>query len=163
MYWDFGSGQVGDMGSHTMDLAWNAIDAGLPTSAEGKGDPFNPEVTPVKLETHFEIPANDWRSPIKVSWYQGGAMPESPNRAIDLKKIDHGVMFEGIEGFLVADFQSRILIPMQTEGNRCRHDLLQATRQSDAASAHGQFPGRMDQCLQGQPQDFLRLRLRHAT
>ena len=62
MYWDFGSGQVGDMGSHTMDLAWNAIDAGLPTSAEGKGDPFNPEVTPVKLETHFEIPANDWRS-----------------------------------------------------------------------------------------------------
>ena len=56
MYWDFGSGQVGDMGSHTMDLAWNAIDAELPTSAEGKGDPFNPEVTPVKLETHFEIP-----------------------------------------------------------------------------------------------------------
>ena len=49
MYWDFGSGQVGDMGSHTMDLAWNAIDADLPTSAEGKGDPFNPEVTPVKL------------------------------------------------------------------------------------------------------------------
>ncbi|HWH68491.1 MAG TPA: Gfo/Idh/MocA family oxidoreductase, partial [Candidatus Sulfotelmatobacter sp.] len=27
MYWDFGSGQVGDMGSHTMDIAWNAIDA----------------------------------------------------------------------------------------------------------------------------------------
>ena len=46
MYWDFGSGQVGDMGSHTMDLAWNALDADLPTSAEGKGDPFNPEVTP---------------------------------------------------------------------------------------------------------------------
>ncbi len=27
MYWDFGSGQVGDMGSHTMDIAWNVIDA----------------------------------------------------------------------------------------------------------------------------------------
>ncbi len=98
MYWDFGSGQVGDMGSHTMDLAWNAIDAHLPTSAEGKGDPVNPEVTPVELETHFEFPANDWRSAIRVSWYQGGAMPESPNRAIDLKKIDHGAMFEGSEG-----------------------------------------------------------------
>ncbi len=54
MHWDFGSGQAGDMGSHTMDLAWNAIDAGLPTSAAGKGDPFNPEVIPVKLETHFK-------------------------------------------------------------------------------------------------------------
>ena len=42
MYWDFGSGQVGDMGSHTMDLAWNAIDAGLPTSAGGEGRAVQP-------------------------------------------------------------------------------------------------------------------------
>ena len=115
MYWDFGSGQVGDMGSHTMDLAWNAIDAGLPTSAEGKGDPFNPDVTPVKLETHFEIPANDWRQAIRVSWYQGGAMPESPVRYLDLKKIDHGALFEGSKGCLVADFTTRALFP---QGNQ---------------------------------------------
>ncbi len=83
MHWDFGTGQVGDMGSHTMDLAWNAIEAGLPTSAEGKGDPFNAEVTPVKLETHFGIPANDWRGAIDVSWYQGGAFPESPHPSAD--------------------------------------------------------------------------------
>lgn len=117
MYWDFGSGQVGDMGSHTMDLAWNAIDAGLPTSASGKGDPYNAEVTPVKLETHFEIPANDWRRGITVSWYQGGAMPESPNRAIDLNKIDHGAMFEGSKGVIVADFQNRLLFPQGNGAN----------------------------------------------
>jgi predicted dehydrogenase len=111
MYWDFGSGQVGDMGSHTMDLAWNAIDATLPISAEGKGDPFNPEVTPVKLETHFEHPANDWRPAIQVAWYQGGAMPENPHRAVDLKQIDHGAMFEGSKGTLVSDFTSRLIVP----------------------------------------------------
>ena len=111
MYWDFGSGQVGDMGSHTMDLAWNAIDATLPTSAEGKGDPFNPEVSPVRLETHFEHPANAWRGPIKVSWYQGGAMPESPSRWVDLNKIDHGAMFEGRKGALISSFDDRILLP----------------------------------------------------
>ena len=111
MYWDFGTGQVGDMGSHTMDLAWNAIDAGLPTSAEGKGDPFNPEVTPVRLETHFDLPANDWRPAIKVSWYQGGALPEGPAQYVDLKKIGHGAMFEGTKGTLVADFTSRVLLP----------------------------------------------------
>ena len=33
MYWDFGNGQIGDMGSHTMDLAWNPLDATLPTTA----------------------------------------------------------------------------------------------------------------------------------
>ena len=111
MYWDFGSGQVGDMGSHTMDLAWCAVDAGLPTSAEAKGDPFNPEVTPVALEMHFEHPANDWRPAIRVSWYQGGSMPENPSSFIDLRKIGHGAMFEGSKGDLVADFDNRMLFP----------------------------------------------------
>ncbi len=111
MYWDFGSGQIGDMGSHTMDLAWNAIDAGLPTSAEGAGEKFNPDVTPVELTMKFEHPANDWRKAITVSWYQGGAMPNSPGGMIDLRRIGHGVMFKGSKGHLVADFDSRVLIP----------------------------------------------------
>jgi predicted dehydrogenase len=111
MFWDFGSGQVGDMGSHTMDLAWNAIDATLPTSVEAKGDPFNPEVTPVMLQAHFDMPANDWRPAIRLGWYQGGALPESPAKFIDLKRIDHGALFEGTKGYLVADFQQRLLFP----------------------------------------------------
>ena len=40
MYHDFGSWQVGDMGSHTMDLAWNAIDADLPTTLWQKEIPI---------------------------------------------------------------------------------------------------------------------------
>ncbi len=111
MYWDFGNGQVGDMGSHTMDLAWKAIDAGLPTSASAKGEAFNPEVSPVELELTFEHPANRWRGPITVSWHQGGMMPPSPRSYIDLNKIDHGVMFKGDKGFLVSDFNGRTLIP----------------------------------------------------
>jgi predicted dehydrogenase len=112
MYWDFGAGQIGDMGSHTMDLLWNAIDARLPTSAEAKGEKFNPDVTPVECTSHFEHPANHWRGPLQVSWYQGGAMPESPKPFIDLKKIDHGVMFVGAHGSLIADFGSRMIVPL---------------------------------------------------
>ena len=111
MFWDFGSGQIGDMGSHTMDLLWNAVDAGLPTSAEAKGEKFNPEVTPVECESHFEHPANAWRGPIRVSWYQGGRLPPSPKPFIDLKKIDHGAMFKGSKGFVIADFGSRLVLP----------------------------------------------------
>lgn len=111
MFWDFGTGQVGDMGAHTMDLAWNAIDAGVPTSIEAKGDAFNPDVTPVELTAHFNHPANDWRPAIRVSWYQGGALPTTPKPWIDLNKIGHGVMFKGAKGVLVADFNTRTLIP----------------------------------------------------
>ncbi|MBN1999000.1 Gfo/Idh/MocA family oxidoreductase [candidate division KSB1 bacterium] len=111
MYWDFGSGQVGDMGSHTMELAWNVIDAGLPVSAEAEGDKYNPQVTPVELKAKFTIPANSWREEIPVIWYQGGAMPGSPHETIDLNKIGHGVLFKGSQGYLVSGFQNRILFP----------------------------------------------------
>jgi predicted dehydrogenase len=112
MYWDFGAGQVGDMGSHTMDLAWNAIDAGAPTAIEATGDPYHPEVTPVELTAHFDHPANSWRPAIRVSWYQGGALPTAPRPYIDLKKVGHGVMFKGTSGVLLADFTSRLLLPI---------------------------------------------------
>ncbi len=112
MYWDFGSGQVGDMGSHTMDIAWWAIDGDRPTSATAKGDAFNPEVTPVELTTTFKLPANDWRGPISVSWLQGGAMPHSPRNFVDLNKIGHGALFKGTRGFIVADFNNRLLLPL---------------------------------------------------
>jgi predicted dehydrogenase len=117
MFWDFGTGQVGDMGSHTMDLAWNALDAELPTSAAGEGEKFNPEVSPVELHTTFEIPANDWRKAIQLHWYQGGMMPSSPNKYVDLNKIDHGAMFKGTKGFIVCDFTSRLVIPFGKEAD----------------------------------------------
>ncbi len=110
-YWDFGTGQVGDMGNHTMDLAWNAIDGGLPTTAEATGDAFNPDVTPVEMTAHFDLPANNWRPEIRVSWYQGGAMPTAPKSYVDLKKIGHGAMFKGTKGNLVADFTTRMILP----------------------------------------------------
>jgi len=111
MYWDFGLGQVGDMGSHTMDIAWNAIDAGVPVSAKATGDDFNPEVTPVELKAVFKHPANTWRPAIDVIWYQGGAMPSSPREYIDLNKIGHGAMFKGSTGFLISSFDDRVVIP----------------------------------------------------
>ena len=108
------AGQIGDMGSHTMDLLWNCVDATLPISAEAKGEKFNPDVTPVECESHFEHPANDWRGPIRVSWYQGGAMPGSPKHYVDLRQIDHGAMFKGSKGYLIADFDSRLCCPLAT-------------------------------------------------
>lgn len=111
MFWEFGAGQIGDMGSHTMDIVWNAVDAKLPTSASAKGEAPNSDVTPVECESHFEHPANDWRGPITVSWYQGGVMPRAPKAHVDLTKMGHGAMFKGSKGFLFSDFDSRMILP----------------------------------------------------
>ena len=112
MYWDFGIGQMGDMGSHTMDLVWNVIDARLPDSVKStSSEAFNPDVTPVELTCTYMFPKNDWREKIRVIWYQGGAMPKSPSKWLDLNKIGHGAMFKGDKGFVIADFKNRMLYP----------------------------------------------------
>ncbi len=115
MYWDFGAGQIGDMGSHTIDLAWNAMDAELPTSAEAHGEPFNPDVTPVDLTATFEFPANKWRPPIRYTWYQGAHKPNRLEGEINVEKIGHGALFVGDKGFLVADFTKNELLPRNQE------------------------------------------------
>jgi predicted dehydrogenase len=120
MYRDFGVGQMGDMGAHTMDLLWNVIDAGGPTSAEADmevSDAFNPDVTPVKLKVTFEHAKNSWRGPITVDWYQGGLRPPTPRNFIDVTRIGNGAIFEGTKGYILADFNSRIIIPSNDDGD----------------------------------------------
>ena len=146
MYWDFGSGQIGDMGSHTMDLAWNAIDAGLPTSAEAQGEAFNPDVTPVELKMTFDHPANDWRPAIRVGWYQGGAMPGSPKPYVDLKAVGHGAMFKGSKGYIVADFESRVLLPF---GNDADMTYYKPRPKSELIAPLGHFQEEWTQACKG--------------
>lgn len=110
-YWDFGCGQIGDMGAHTMDLVWNALDADLPTTAEAKGEAFSDETVPVDMHSWFMIPANKWRGEIRVNWWQGAMKPKMPNKFIDVTKIGHGGMFIGSEGALVCDFTTRAILP----------------------------------------------------
>jgi hypothetical protein len=120
MYRDFGVGQMGDMGAHTMDLLWNAVDAGAPTAIEVDRevtDPYNPDITPVKLKASFDHPANRWRGPIKIFWYQGGLKPEAPKSYLDVERIGNGAIFEGTRGTILADFTSRVIIPNNDDGD----------------------------------------------
>ena len=38
-------------------------------------------------------------------------MPRPPKGYIDLNKIGHGVMFKGSKGYVITDFDSRVLLP----------------------------------------------------
>jgi predicted dehydrogenase len=119
-YRDFGVGQMGDMGAHTMDLVWNCIDAGTPIAAEVDqevSDKYDPDINPVKLKVTFEQEKNSWRGPITVTWYQGGLKPPSPRNSINVSAIGNGAIFEGTKGVIVADFNSRMIIPNNDDGD----------------------------------------------
>jgi len=120
MYRDFGVGQMGEMGAHTMDLVWNAIDAGAPSAVEidqEVSDKYDPNICPVRLKATFDHPKNSWRGPIQVVWYQGGLKPENPRGYVDVAKIPNGAVFEGTRGTIVADFTTRILLPNNDDGD----------------------------------------------
>ena len=152
MFWDFGVGQMGDMGSHTMDLLWNVVDAGLPENMKATSpEKFNPDVTPVNLTAEFMLPANDWRDKIRCTWYQGGAMPKSPTKWIDLNTIDHGAMFKGDKGVIIADFQNRLLIP---NGNSADMEYYKPRTKEDVTPDLGVFQQQwLDACRNGKPAD----------
>ena len=129
MYRDFGVGQMGDMGAHTMDLLWNAIDAGAPIVRRDRpevSDKYNPNICPVKLKASFEHPANSWRGPINVVWYQGGLKPNSPRGYIDVAEDRERRDLRRHQGLIVADFTTP---HHPSEQRRWRPDLLQAPRQ----------------------------------
>ena len=110
-FWDFGSGQIGDMGSHMIDLGYWALDLRFPTTCEAEGTPVNPDTCPLWLTATWDHPANDWRPAIKMHWYDGGKKPGMPSPVFHRDKLFKGMLFSGDQGFLLADYGFRILMP----------------------------------------------------
>ncbi|MBL8179238.1 MAG: Gfo/Idh/MocA family oxidoreductase [Bryobacterales bacterium] len=154
MYRDFGVGQMGDMGAHTMDLVWNVVDAGAPTAIDidrEVSDKYNPDICPVKLKAMFTHPGNSWRGPIELVWYQGGLKPENPRSYVDISKVGNGAIFEGTKGAIFADFTSRVLLPSNDDGDFTYYKRRSASerlplvggtgQQTQAAPQRGGRPG----------------------
>ncbi|MCP4342256.1 MAG: Gfo/Idh/MocA family oxidoreductase, partial [Desulfobulbaceae bacterium] len=106
-FWDFGAGQIGDMGSHVMDLASWGFDLMLPTSCQAKGTPNHPDGCPEQLKAEWEHPANDWRPAVKSYWYDGGLKPGMPSEKWNRDRMDMGILFTGDKGWLLADYTFR--------------------------------------------------------
>jgi hypothetical protein len=120
-FWDFGSGQIGDMGSHMMDMAYWALDLRFPTTCKTAGTPINSDTCPQWLTAEWDHPANDWRPAVKVYWYDGGKKPGMPSKTFNREELFKGVLFKGDKGWLLADYGYRILMP------RIENDMTQYT------------------------------------
>jgi predicted dehydrogenase len=71
-WWDFGSGALGDMACHTVNMAYMGLDLKNPTSVQAETSGHNKDSYPSWSIINFEFPANDWRPAIKFTWYDGG-------------------------------------------------------------------------------------------
>ena len=103
-FWDFGTGQIGDMGSHMNDLAYWGLDLGIPTSVQTDGSPHSDATCPTWIKSVWDHPANNWRPAVKAYWYDGGKKPGMPMSIISRDDAFKGVLFRGDKGWLLADY-----------------------------------------------------------
>ena len=110
-YWNFGSGTLGDMGCHYMDLAFWALKLKYPTRVSTESPKAYPEFCPTWLIAHWDFPARGDAPPVKFSWYDGGKKPTVLKDWEVNPKYSDGVFFIGDKGALFADYGMHKLYP----------------------------------------------------
>jgi predicted dehydrogenase len=80
-WWDFGTGALGDMACHIMDMAYWALDLKAPSTVEAASEGGNAQSPPWWSTITYEFPARGDQRPVKFLWYDGYRGPngkESP-------------------------------------------------------------------------------------
>jgi len=109
-WWDFGNGQLGDMGCHLLDLPFWALDLKYPTTVEAEGPPVHPEMYPRWLIARWTFPARGDLPPVELTWYDGGKKPSHLDEE-DFPTWPEGVLFVGADGMLISEWGKHELYP----------------------------------------------------
>ncbi len=106
-WWDFGTGALGDMGCHIIDHPVWALGLGAPVTVEARstldgsvidGQP-NRETFPIASIITFEFAARGPQPPVRMTWYEGGLMPPTPQEMPQGQRLDgNGVLYVGSKG-----------------------------------------------------------------
>ena len=78
---DFGTGALGDMACHTVNMPFRALKLGYPVEVEAESSGINKETYPLKSKIRFEFPAREGQPPVTLWWFDGGnPKADSPYR-----------------------------------------------------------------------------------
>jgi predicted dehydrogenase len=129
---DFGTGALGDMACHTVNMPFRALKMGYPTSIEAKSSGMNKETYPKSSEIRFEFPAREGMPPLTFTWFDGGNKPnddvlrhvnafyaEQKDKDGNPKKVPgSGCLLIGKKGQLFSpdDYGSQFLLQFDSEG-----------------------------------------------
>ena len=105
-WWAFGTGALGDMACHVLDVVFSAMKLGHPVSVEASSTAINTESAPVASTIQYEFPARPKMGKINmpavsVYWYDGGLRPKRPDEMPDgVAMGTNGIIFHGTKGKL---------------------------------------------------------------
>lgn len=76
-WWDFGTGALGDMACHTVNMPYMALNLHDPVSVQAETSGHNKDSYPKWSVITFDFPALGDRPAVKLVWYDGGKIPGS--------------------------------------------------------------------------------------
>lgn len=111
-FWDFGTGALGDMACHTLNMSFMALDLRDPLTVHAVSDKHDKNCFPKSSVIEYEFGEYKGRAPLKVIWYDGGKRPPA-ELTKDLPKIEkeEGVMEEYISGTLLVGEKGNFFSP----------------------------------------------------
>ena len=113
-WWNFGTGALGDMGCHLIDIPFKALGLKYPTDVECSigtiftkmwSADYYPEGCPPSssVSLHFDATEKN-KSPIQMTWSDGGIKPFHPDLLpADVSIEDNGVIMIGEKGVITCD------------------------------------------------------------
>ena len=92
-WWDFGTGALGDMACHTMNMPFMGLDLRDPVSVEAVTSGHNKDSYPARSKIKYEFAATANRPALVMYWYDGGNLPSKDGKysqycAVIVKKVD---------------------------------------------------------------------------
>jgi len=97
-WWDFGTGALGDIAPHIMNVVFWALELGAPSAVEVVDTSgMKPEMFPVWSIIRFEFPGKAGKPGLKLYWYDGDKLP--PADLIEGTR-GHPILFVGTKGRL---------------------------------------------------------------
>ncbi len=111
-WWDFGTGALGDMGCHVMDVPFYAMKLKYPVKVQASSTVVNTESAPQASRVEFKFPAREGvpgldMPELKLVWSDGGIMPPRPEELpAGIKMGDFGGMnlFIGTKGKIISGY-----------------------------------------------------------
>jgi len=101
---DFGTGSLGDMGCHVLDPVFRALKLGHPTTVSAECTAFNRDSYPSASTVYYEFPARGDMPPVKLTWYDGGRLPQRPEELEAGRRMpESGTIFVGDKGKIISD------------------------------------------------------------
>jgi predicted dehydrogenase len=126
-WWDFGTGALGDMGCHNLDLPFFALGLRDPASVEAESSGVNEETAPKWSIVTYNFPELDGRAACKLVWYDGGKLPNA--ELVNGQKIPKN-------GVIMVGDKDTLFVPMFWG----RGDFLKAGKMEDLKDVPQSLP-----------------------